>query len=474
MKSPLQWHTGRGHKSRTRSGSSYWPSPYARLQRTQAGHYFLYHSLFGNAFWASQAVADLLTHSSQECLDSDLAESIETLFDCYYLLESPNEDRDITREWLADRSRQLESGQLISGLQISVSNGCNLACTYCFADSADIRGDRKERSGAKNISLDLAMRSIHHVLALARECGRETIAVKLLGREPLVNWHTIAELLAKCRHLPIHWFLTTNGTLLTPSIAKDLSVYNVTTTISVDGSEELHDGVRPQKGKGTGSYAHSMRGLRYMQETGAPYNISIVLSTAKSIPLISQWINNLADPPPREVETTLAMQTGPGQSIADADSLVDDLVTFYSTFPHSRMSLHGDWIDPFTVLVSTRHTRSDSSVRRPQGAGCSATNHQIALEPNGDLYPCRAMSSRYGNIDDLGGALRSPEYRHTVMRTYFNVPACQGCPLEGFCQGTCLGHSEQLGDIYRVDHRYCNTYRGVAQSLVGRLCPKGW
>src|SRR6185312_11817749 len=98
------------------------------------------------------------------------------------------------------------------------------------------------------------------------------------------------------------------------------------------------------------------------------------------------------------------------------------------------------------------------------------TEHQISLEPNGDLFPCRAMSLHYGSLADWDSVLSSDAYRQVAMRTYFGVPFCHGCPLEGHCQGTCLGSlEEESGDIYSPQVAYCDVYRGVTSSLLSSL-----
>ena len=135
--------------------------------------------------------------------------------------------------------------------------------------------------------------------------------------------------------------------------------------------------------------------------------------------------------------------------------------------------MHGDWLDPFRKITTIHKYRDDADIARPLGASCTATSHQISIEPTGDLFPCRAISLHYGHIDDLSSILAGEDYKKVAMRTYFNVPYCQGCNLEGFCQGTCLGSSEEaFGDIYSPQEEYCTIYRRATERLLARLeCP---
>jgi len=72
-----------------------------------------------------------------------------------------------------------------------------------------------------------------------------------------------------------------------------------------------------------------------------------------------------------------------------------------------------------------------------------------------------------GHIDNIDEMFRSEAYETVVMRTYANVQPCKGCPLEGFCQGECLGNlEEKYGDIYAVDPAYCEIYRRIYDKLL--------
>ena len=141
----------------------------------------------------------------------------------------------------------------------------------------------------------------------------------------------------------------------------------------------------------------------------------------------------------------------------------------YHAASGAGLRIHGDWIDPYHAVLVNRKFRDDVSITRPYGMKCQATEHQISVEPNGDLFPCRAMSLHYGTLDRSHEVLQSEAYRSVVMRTFFAVPYCRGCLLEGHCQGTCLGSLEESsGDIYNPQVEYCDVYRGITEALLSR------
>ena len=185
------------------------------------------------------------------------------------------------------------------------------------------------------------------------------------------------------------------------------------------------------------------------------------------------FVDRLAELGAHDLELTLVMQTDEFRaqaSFPDDEWLVSELVGLYEHGTEQGLAIHGDWVDPFQAILATHKFRDEERITRAAPPGCSATSHQISLEPSGDLFPCRAMSLHYGHIDGLEAVFKSEAYRQVAMRTYFNVPRCHGCPLEGFCQGTCLGSLEEgSGDIYQPQDDYCRIYRLAAERLLGTL-----
>jgi sulfatase maturation enzyme AslB (radical SAM superfamily) len=53
----------------------------------------------------------------------------------YFLVPVGFDERTLVDGELLNRSKSLETGELINAVQLNVSEGCNLKCTYCFAES---------------------------------------------------------------------------------------------------------------------------------------------------------------------------------------------------------------------------------------------------------------------------------------------------------------------------------------------------
>jgi len=128
-------------------------------------------------------------------------------------------------------------------LTINISNACNLACAYCYADHG------LYHSPKSLMSPEYARAIVDRVTALY---GRiET--VQLFGGEPLMNlaaFNAIGEafdLAVRDGRLPAmpRIVATTNGTLSGPRVVEVLKRWDVALTISWDGPDSVHDAVRP-------------------------------------------------------------------------------------------------------------------------------------------------------------------------------------------------------------------------------------
>lgn len=445
------------------------------------GVYYVYHKLFGNFSWIDHAMYSFLASEvseiSRDALREEVGEeNLELLVDSYCFVESAGEERRLVERHLAQRRDGVPSGRYLNGLQISSSNVCNFGCTYCFADVSEERSSVRRAiasSGKNNIDFDLAYQAIEAIRRLASTNGSEQVSVKFLGREPLVNWKVIRTLLNEFSDSGVQWAVTTNGSLITEEIAEKLKEHSVRTIVSLDGDARLNDSNRVFKVGGAGTYHAIDRGIRRLRSAGTPFGVSSVVSKDIRLDDMFKFIDHICEVGAAELELTLVMQTqemssalGTSHSEEQAD-FVEKLVELYQYAKLKNILVHGDWIDPFHRILTTHKFRGELEVIRPLGAGCSATSHQISIEPSGDLFPCRAMSTHYGKLDDLSDILSSDSYEKVAMRTFYNVDYCKGCNLEGFCQGTCLGSLEEAsGNIYDPQEEYCDIYRKTTERLL--------
>jgi radical SAM protein with 4Fe4S-binding SPASM domain len=135
-------------------------------------------------------------------------------------------------------------------LLVHLTGRCNLRCSHCYA--ADL-ADR-----------DLPFVALADALAEFERGGG--LRLMLSGGEPLLHpdfWR-LDELLPG---LDVRAVLLTNGTLLTPELARRLHVHEV--QVSLDGMEESHDALR-----GAGAFEAATRGLATVREAGLQVSVA--------------------------------------------------------------------------------------------------------------------------------------------------------------------------------------------------------
>lgn len=457
-------------------------SKYLRIiEKTGDDSFFCYHSLFGNLHLVDPDSIEVLNMFDKPLAWSEALSNrvdrpvynalIEKFLQLYYLIPEDFDERVLTQRELSQRHHRLETGELINAIQLNVSEGCNLKCTYCFADRVDERSSLRvlqSRKDQQTMAFETAVKTVAAVTQLARKNGNDALVIKFFGREPLLNWKVIEQVIDYCEsnrlNFRYHYTITTNGTLFNPLIIKKLKEVDTAIVVSLDGFPEGNALRVTHAGKETFSAVD--RGLQQLREQQVSCCVASVLSDNNFNVLGEKFLHYLREQSVTQWEVKLAMQND-GMMLYSPRQYAEKLFALYKQGQEMDIAVTGDWYDPFVTLFHTTRLPGDEHVQRLAPSSCSATDHQISIEPSGGVFGCRALDAKLGSVDDLQGLFQSPQYKHLSMRTYYNVPSCHGCKLEGMCQGVCLGHSERkYNDIYQPDDSYCEVYRMVFDLLL--------
>ena len=111
-------------------------------------------------------------------------------------------------------------------LQVAVTNYCNLRCNYCYAVSSPKEGGKWNEN------------SLYNFLYEAAACGVTSIAFG--GGEPFSQDWFISLLNRLNETTPLSLSVTTNGTLITPDIASQLSEMDVEIRVSINTVQEFN------------------------------------------------------------------------------------------------------------------------------------------------------------------------------------------------------------------------------------------
>ena len=143
----------------------------------------------------------------------------------------------------------------LQSMVLNVTNQCNLSCHYCYEFGEDKVATPEGKK--KFMDWETAKTSVDYFFDESR--GRKSVHITFFGGETLMNFPLLRQVVdyarreADRRRVSIDFSLTTNATLLTPTIIEFLAENAVGVTVSIDGAKESQDAFRVFK-NGRGSY----------------------------------------------------------------------------------------------------------------------------------------------------------------------------------------------------------------------------
>jgi len=307
-----------------------------------------------------------------------------------------------------------------------LTHDCNLRCSYCY-------------TGAKThvpMSQQTADAGLALIEKLALEQGIPNVEIIFFGGEPLMEKDLIFHILKRCREssngLHFSFKMSTNGTLLTEPLMRDLLRNEVFVSLSLDGGPETHGEQRPNCG-GHSSYRMVERAIPILLKYIPCANVTCVTTPASAHRLAENvdWIFKKGF---RYITTTLDYT---------ANWTPDDMRALeksYRQLAHwyeEKMRRHERfYLSSFDERIRT-HTRPPLQATER----CVAGTRQLAIAPNGEIYPCitfvtteRLPQFLLGHVNDgLDDACRS--YFHRCSES--EKAECAGCSLKSRCSSWC-------------------------------------
>jgi len=438
-------------------------SKYARCV-SDGANCAIYHTLFGNMC--------RLVHVDDDIRVEQLCTSLgSTALDKYLLVLDGEDERNTTYATLLDRQAvDAQAGQLLTTLQLSVSQACQLRCPHCLVRHVNHRRD--QAAAPVHMSPHTAIAAVHAALEFQRSHNKDSLTIIFFGGEPLEAYDTVRAVLnafgCSCEGIRIEYKIATNGLLLREDIAEDFLRYGVTPVVSVDGLYEVHDRMRPHS-QGGRPFQRVAEGIRLLSARSIATSVATLLTDNTFDSIDGEFIQFLSNLGVTSLE--LLLPFGPAatslQKSFSAKTVATRLIHLHELGIEARLAVSGYWLDPYVVL-SQKTVRRNGEFRSLPNR-CTAAGAMISVEPDGTLFSCKACSRSVGSLSNFEGAFRSPGFDYYLKRAFSSHPSCNGCPIEGGCLGVCFGHYDSRGaDIYQPDPYYCEVWTSVFDELVLR------
>lgn len=351
--------------------------------------------------------------------------------------------------------RAVEPGALQT-LVITLTTGCNLACSYCYRD------DLSSPQAATVMDAATGRQAIDLLLAESGEMPQ--VGITFFGGEPLTCFALLRELTLYAVKAGagvgkrVRFSMTTNARLLTDEVVDFLNEHAFGMTVSMDGNEAQHDRHRRMlSGKGSYLAVAARVGRLLARYDAMPVAARVTLARGNTD--VESIYRHLHD------EIGFA-EVGFAPVSADPESPVglgaDELAAVFAgmqalgkawTARAKRGERHG--FSNMNQLMFDLWNGTRKTL--PCGAGVGL----LAVGANGRLALChRFTGTMAGSFGDLAQGLARPELEQFLNAAQHGHAACQACAARSICAGGCY-HEAWLknGDPLSPTFAHCTAIR---------------
>jgi len=268
----------------------------------------------------------------------------------------------------------------------NLTSHCNLACQHCYMDAS--------REANAEMSLEEGVRLVDELAAL------KVPILIFTGGEPLMSKNFYA-LALHAREVGLRTVISTNGTLITPEVARLLAEAEIRYVgVSLDSvSPERHDAFRGV----AGAFARALQGLKNARDAGLKTGLRITLTRDnwQDVPALLSLA--LEQGIPRFCLYHL-VPTGRGAGIADRDVTPEQRRSVIRLLAEAAEGLKGKDIEILTTdspmdgaylleILKERDDPRQENVRRllSNAGGCSTGVKVANINHRGDVHPCHFM-----------------------------------------------------------------------------------
>lgn len=318
----------------------------------------------------------------------------------------------------------------VRSVTVHVTEGCNLACEYCF--SKDVRS-------AAAMTEETASRFVDWVCGQA---GEGKYAVTFFGGEPFLKpglMRYIVEAIEerKPAESSFSFGATSNGTLIKPEQLPFLKEHRVAVMLSTDGDRPSHNRFRVHPG-GRGSYDEFLAGLGALK-TVQPHLTARLTFTPETVGLLCHnheclFLEHGFD----------SVAATPVAELAWDDASLDIFEDQLYQLTGLLLEL---WGEGKFVRIRILEKEITDLLHQDDGDGprypCGAGRTMAGVGPDGRIYPCHRFVGidefACGSVDDGIHPERRREFWTSKCgeATTCSPSGCADCEFDPVCRGEC-------------------------------------
>ena len=355
----------------------------------------------------------------------------------------------------------------LNRLILVMNEACNLRCHYCFARLAPndpVRGSMRPET---------ARQIVRSVLSGCDNCS----FIQFFGGEPTLNLDGIeaaieevlvmveeGELAARPR-----FGIVTNGVPVDPARTLELlRRHQLETTISLDGPPEIHDALRPDHRDGA-TYERVVATLGAVQEAGLPHAMESVYTAHHvregfSLVDLFEFCNELGVP---KLIFDTAYPPAPAELNPLLDPYLEPLIESYEEavdWWFERL-LSGGRLTPEVYFKDLLLPMLHGVPASVSGGGCPAGSRDLAVGPDGGVYPCQLFygypAYRIDSVSDDGATCDPAGFPVCTDE----IDECRSCFARSWCQ-PCGALNQSWGDAWVPPEPSCALRRAVVARIA--------
>lgn len=339
-----------------------------------------------------------------------------------------------------------------SFLILNITNGCNLACKYCFANVVG--------KNHNTMSLDTAKAAIDNMLN--QKTQFEEYTIYFFGGEPMLKLGLVKQVVeyAEAKIIgelgkKIQFLLNTNGTLFTSDSVDFFKKHNFRVTISIDGPIKQHDMNRVYR-NGKGSFNKVMDGIYMLKDNSVstnlratfnPYALDLLdtfkffedlqLPYAYSFTINNDYKSNIEDTFFKEKDFKMVEQEMKTVMNYFLNKIRGSEPVYCTGIPHK--------------LLSIKH-----KIKRKYA--CEAGRKSITVDENGKYYACQNMipyeKTAIGHVNYEIVQEQRVKY---MSKDLADIPECKNCTIRNLCGGGC--QVERISSDKTQQNQMCQFFR---------------
>lgn len=299
---------------------------------------------------------------------------------------------------------------------INPTMDCNLKCWYCYENHINM----------SHMNFELETAIVLHLKEKISKEPFEKLVLSFFGGEPLLQKNVIFSLLKSIYELSETYgfklavSFTTNGTLIDKDFIVNLSPYEPSFQITLDGWKNVHDMVRKYKANGCGTYTQILSAIKLIQQNSPKSEVLVRINVSKrtleSLPNIA---NDLA-----QIKQNRNLK-----------------IMVSKVWQVNSESLDENKILNFVLLCQKNKIRCNYLATSKYTYGCYADNqNQVVINYDGKIYKCTArtfsLENSYGSISN-SGQLKWDEEKLQNRMTLRLPLNCQKCNFLPACPKPC-------------------------------------